>query len=216
MSSIAKRPDGRWRARYRDADDREHSKHFSRRVDAQRWLDEVTAAVVTGQYVDPNAGRITFRTYAEQWRLAQVNRPSSAAHVKTMLRRHAYPAFGNKARSTIKPSEMQAWVKKLGDGAGTQKALQPATVHVAHGIVAAIFKAAARDRKVASSPCEGVKLPKVEPGRSCPCPQRLSWLWPRPCHPVTRPWCSSPPGRGCDKGRRSGSPSIVWTSCCGA
>ena len=27
------------------------------RLDAQRWLDEVTAAVVTGQYVDPKAGQ---------------------------------------------------------------------------------------------------------------------------------------------------------------
>jgi hypothetical protein len=64
VASIAKRPDGRWRARYRDADGHEHARHFPRRVDAQRWLDEVTAAVVTGQYVDPRAGRVTFRAYA--------------------------------------------------------------------------------------------------------------------------------------------------------
>ena len=61
MANIAKRSDGRWRARYRDDAGREHAKHFSRRLDAKRWLDEVTASIVTGQYVDPNAGRITFR-----------------------------------------------------------------------------------------------------------------------------------------------------------
>jgi len=60
MASITKRPDGVWRARYRDEAGREHAKHFPRKVDAQRWLDEVTAAVVTGQYVDPKAGRITW------------------------------------------------------------------------------------------------------------------------------------------------------------
>ncbi len=48
MASIAKRPDGQWRARYRDGAGREHSKHFDRKVDAQRWLDETTASVVTG------------------------------------------------------------------------------------------------------------------------------------------------------------------------
>ncbi len=52
MASLAKRRDGRWRARYRNAADKEHSRHFSRKLDAQRWLDEVTASVVTGQYVD--------------------------------------------------------------------------------------------------------------------------------------------------------------------
>ncbi len=30
MASIAKRPDGQWRARYRDESGREHSKHFRR------------------------------------------------------------------------------------------------------------------------------------------------------------------------------------------
>ena len=76
----------RWRARYVDDQGREHSKGFGRKVDAQQWLDEFTAAVVTGQYVDPKAGQITFRDYAERWRAMQVQRPSSRAHIETMLR----------------------------------------------------------------------------------------------------------------------------------
>jgi hypothetical protein len=48
MASITKRPNGKYRARYRDAADMEHARHFDRKVDAQRWLDEVTAAVVRG------------------------------------------------------------------------------------------------------------------------------------------------------------------------
>ena len=88
-------------------------KHFARKVDAQRWLDEVTASVVTGQYVDPKAGRMTFEEYAERWRAAQVHRPSSQAHVETMLRRHAYPTLGSRPLSSILPSDVQAWVKRL-------------------------------------------------------------------------------------------------------
>ena len=52
---MAKRPNGRWRARYRDEADREHARHFDRKIDAQQWLDRVTAAVVTDSYVDPQA-----------------------------------------------------------------------------------------------------------------------------------------------------------------
>ena len=84
MANIQKRPDGRWRARYRDANGKKHAKHFDRKVDAQRWVDEVTASIVTGQYVNPRAARITFKEYAESWRRAQVHRESSAAHVETM------------------------------------------------------------------------------------------------------------------------------------
>ncbi len=46
VTSIAKHPDNRWRARYRDAAGREHARHFDRKVDAQRFLDNVTAIVV--------------------------------------------------------------------------------------------------------------------------------------------------------------------------
>jgi len=59
MASITRRPDGRWRARYRDDAGKEHARHFARKVDARRWLDETTASIVTGAYVDPKAGRVT-------------------------------------------------------------------------------------------------------------------------------------------------------------
>ncbi len=97
MASIARRPDGTYRPRFRDASGKEHARHFKRKVDAQRWLDEMTAAMVTGQYVDPAAGRVTFREYAERWRASQVHRPTTAAHVETMLRRHVYPGIGRQA-----------------------------------------------------------------------------------------------------------------------
>jgi len=75
MAILAKRPDGRWRARYRDAADKEHSRYFARKLDAQRWLDEVTTSVVTGQYVDPKAGRVTFETFYAEWAVRQVWEP---------------------------------------------------------------------------------------------------------------------------------------------
>ena len=48
MINIAKRPSGQWRARYRDGAGKENARHFNRKVDAQRWLNSVTAAVETG------------------------------------------------------------------------------------------------------------------------------------------------------------------------
>lgn len=141
-------------ARHVDECGQEHAKSFSRKVDAQRWLDEATAAVVTGQYVDPKAGQVTFKDYAERWRNMQVQRPSSVAHVETMLRRHAYPTLGERGLTAILPSDIQAWVKSL--------TLAPATVGVVHGIVSTVMKSAIRDRRIASNPCDGTKLPKVQ------------------------------------------------------
>lgn len=150
----------RWRARYVDDQGREHAKSFGRKVDAQKWLDDFTAAVVTGQYVDPKAGQITFREYAESWRKMQVQRPSSRAHIETMLRRHAYPALGDRCLSSIMPSDIQAWVKGL--------QLAPATVGVVHGVVSTVMKAAIRDRRIVANPCDGSKLPKVQRNQVVP------------------------------------------------
>ena len=72
MANLAKRPDGRWRACYRDAVDKEHSRHFASKLDAQRWLDEVTASVVTGQYVAPRPAGVTFETFCAEWAARQV------------------------------------------------------------------------------------------------------------------------------------------------
>lgn len=44
MASVQKRPDGKWRARYRDDDNVEHARHFRRKIDAHDWLDEVIIA----------------------------------------------------------------------------------------------------------------------------------------------------------------------------
>ncbi len=153
-ASVKKRPDGRWRARYRDPDGREHARHFDRKVAAQRWLDEVTTAVVTGQYVTPGAGKMTFREYAETWRAAQVHRPTSAEKVESVLRLHAYPALGAMELRSILPSHVQAWVK------GLSLKLAPSTVAVVHGVVAGVLKAAIRDRRMVTSPCDGTKLPE--------------------------------------------------------
>ncbi len=144
-----------WRARYRDAEGVEHARHFARKVEAQRWLDGVTAAVVTGAYVDPRAGRRTVREYGEEWRSSQVHRATTAAHVETMLRRHVYPALGARQLAAVRPSEVQVLIKRL------SVELAPATVGVVHRILAGVFKAAVRDRLIASSPCEGTRLPRL-------------------------------------------------------
>lgn len=166
--NVTKRPNGRYRARYRDAAGKEHAQHFKTKAEAKRWLDEVTTAIVTGRYIDPNAGRVSFREAAESWRLAQVHRPSTVRHVETMLRRHAYPTFGDQPLSTIRPSEVQAWVARLAQGDAERQPLAPATIGVVHSLVASVMKSAVRDRLVASNPCEGVKLPKQERKRVIP------------------------------------------------
>lgn len=162
--SIAKRPDGRWRARYRDHDHHEHSRHFPRKIDAERWLAQETADLSRGAWIDPRAGIVTFQEYAEQWRAskAAAHRPSSAAHVETMLRCWAYPTLGDRQMSTIKPSDLRAWVQAI------SPSLAPSTVAVGHGIVATIFKAAVADGVIVTSPVQKQSGKGYLPERTTP------------------------------------------------
>lgn len=156
MASIEKRPNGKWRARWREyPGGPQKSRHFPRKTDAERFLDGVRGDLARGIYIDPDAGRILFRDYAEEWRAAQVHRRGTEQNIETYLRRHAYPRLGHRPIGAIRRSEIQAWVKDR------SQVLAPSSVELAYRWVATVLRAAVADRVIAASPCMGIKLPKI-------------------------------------------------------
>jgi integrase len=152
MASIKKRADGIWRARYRDETGREHAKHFTRKVDAQRWLNEVTAAVVTGNYVDPKAGLITFKAYFQEWSARQVWVANTVLAMNLAAGSTTFPDLPMKA---IRRSHIETWVKKM-----TADGLAPGTVAQRFRCVRGVFRAAHRDKIIATDPTEAITLPR--------------------------------------------------------
>jgi integrase len=149
----------RWLARWRDDTGAQRKRAFDRRGDAEKFLAQVTTDLSRGSYVDPRGGRASVREYGERWRAAQVHRRTTVAQVETHLRRWVYPTFGDRALASVRPSEVQAWVRSL------EQHLAPSTISVCYSFVAGIFRAAVRDRLIAASPCVDVRLPKPEPKR---------------------------------------------------
>ena len=157
MSSISKRPDGIWRARYRDDAGKEHAKHAKRKVDAQRWLDQQTAALVRGDHVDPKAGRTSVKTYAEQWQQIQVSSTGTKRIVDNALRLHVIPELGQHKIAAVRRSHIQALVKGL-----EAKGLAAGSVRNIYEVAAQVFAAAVDDRLIALSPCMKINLPRVD------------------------------------------------------
>jgi hypothetical protein len=62
------------------------------------------------------------------------------------LRLHVYPVFGDRPLASGVPSDVQSLVKRLSG------VLAPSTVGVVHRILAAVFKAAVRNRRIVASP----------------------------------------------------------------
>jgi hypothetical protein len=153
VANLAKRPDGRWRARYLDAIDKEHSRHFTRKLDAQRWLDEVTTSVVTGQYVDPKAGRVTFATFYTEWAARQVWEATTVLAMD--LAANSVP-FAQLPLADLRRSHMEQWIKQM-----ITRGLAPGTVRTRVNNVRAVLRAAVRDRVIASDPSDAVTLPRL-------------------------------------------------------
>jgi hypothetical protein len=57
----------RWRARYVDNAGQEHTRHFDRKVDAQKWLKDTMASVVRGDHVSPKVTRLTVGEWSDKW-----------------------------------------------------------------------------------------------------------------------------------------------------
>lgn len=162
MASVQKRPDGKWRARYRDPSGRERAKHFDRKVDAQRFLTTVEAAKLRGQYVDPS-NKTTVAEYARRWVSARPHRPTTARRMDAQIRNHIEgTSLGGRRLAAVLPSDVQAWVTAL------SKELAPSTLAQQVTMLRAIFSAAVLDRLIGSSPVVRISMPRAEQERVVP------------------------------------------------
>ncbi|GAC1325993.1 MAG: hypothetical protein NVSMB13_10070 [Mycobacteriales bacterium] len=149
-----------WRARYRDHDGKERSAHFRRKIDAEGWQAERRAELRRGTHLDPAAGKVSFRDFAEQWRSTQPHRAGTVSLYETRLRLHVYPVLGSKPIGTVRKSHVQACVAGVTLGA--------AGTHQVYNLVRTIFRAAMDDRLIATSPCVRIALPELPPGLIVP------------------------------------------------
>jgi integrase len=148
----------RWRARYRDPSGRERSKSFTRKLDAERFLVAVEDAKLRGAYVDPAAGRVPFREWAERWeRTTATLRPSTRKDYATLLKNQVLPEFGDQTLAAIDALAVREWVAELVAGG-----LSPKRARKAHQVLSQILGSAVDGGRLPRNVAEGIKLPKVQ------------------------------------------------------
>lgn len=167
MAHVQKREragtDGRvkisWRARYRDPTGREHSRSFSRKVDAERWLASIESAKTHGDWIDPAVGRTLFREWAKQWLDGKRRiKPKTRDTYASLLRAHILPAFGPVPLNRIQRADVERWVSGL-----VSKELSASRVRQAHQCLSAVLKAAVHHSYLTRNPAAGIELPRVRP-----------------------------------------------------
>ena len=161
MASITKRPDGRWRARYRDEAGKEHARHFDRKLDGQRWLDTVTAAVQTGTYVDPKTAKTTVTDWCDTWLAGYATRRRSTVRQAEVHIARIKAAFGPMTLSGVRPSHVRSWTAKLKtDGAADSY------VYALHSRLSQVMGDAVHDGILARNPCSRRTSPGAGQQRS--------------------------------------------------
>ncbi len=137
----------RWRARYVDERGREHANGFARKVDATRWLDSQTAAIVAGTHVAPRDAQLTVEQWCDLWIEGyKVNREGTVRQARTHIPQ-IVAEFGGMPLSAVRPSLVKAWVAKLNADA------EPSYVYALHSRLSQIMSDPVHDGVLGRNPC---------------------------------------------------------------
>ncbi|MBE3000198.1 site-specific integrase [Nocardiopsis sp. HNM0947] len=154
----------RWAARYRDDNGNQKSPKFKTKAAAEAHLKRAEGDLQRGQYVDPKAGDVKLRDFAEEVLSNASLDESSRDEMRRRLRRHVFPELGGKAMRAVRPSMVQAWLRGRLDQLGEQ------TVKTVFQNLSMVFQVAVDDEIIGRNPCRSgsVKAPtvprrKVEP-----------------------------------------------------
>jgi integrase len=148
-AGVTQQPNGKWKARYRDAAHVEHAKTFASKRDAIAWRGEQVASVRSGTWIDPHANRQTFGSFSSIWLANKESKglkPSSVEGYRELLRK-ASPKWGNVPIGAITVRAMDEWTRKL-DSDG----LSPSRIHKLQLVVRQVLDIAVSHRAIGRNP----------------------------------------------------------------
>src|SRR5690348_7853776 len=114
MSSIHKRPNGKWRARYQEPNGRWRARHFDKKGDAEAFLKGVIVQKATDTYVAPERGKMTVGAWADKWIAGKVSlKPSTRATYASIIGHHIKPRWEHVALVDLAHEDVAEWIGAL-------------------------------------------------------------------------------------------------------
>ncbi|GAA2929290.1 site-specific integrase [Streptomyces enissocaesilis] len=150
---------GPWQARYRDPAGKQKAKNFSgagAKRKAEAFLDQVRDQVRTGSFVDADRGQLAVRAWHAKWWPAQRGSETTMERNNSAWINHVEPHFGDWKLMAISHLDVEEWIVKTLKKTGVPNLIK------AFQLLDRMMSAAARDRRIAHNPCDGIKLPKVK------------------------------------------------------
>ncbi|MGH2705159.1 MAG: tyrosine-type recombinase/integrase [Actinomycetota bacterium] len=152
-------PSGKWQARYRDPSGRLRGRTFTRKTDAQAFLDEVNRDVRRGEWKDPALQKTTFAELAQRWLPSIAHLEANTRSQRELeLRVRLLPRFGERPIGSISDFDIQEFKADL-----LAAGLAPATVSKSLMTLSLILKAGVVNGYINRNPCATVKKPGDTP-----------------------------------------------------
>lgn len=159
MASIQKTPSSTWQVRYRDDSGKHRARTFKRKVDAQKFLHRVQAAIDDGSHINIDRGAVPVVDwvrdhYGSRSDLAATTR----ARTDGIIRQHIAPKWADTTLAQLSHGDVQKWVRELIEADQSSRSVKKIV-----NVMSSALDVAVRDRRISSNPCQGVRYPKVDP-----------------------------------------------------
>lgn len=154
--SIEKRPNGKWRARVREyPGGPERTKHFDRKVDAERWQAETRVQLARGTYLTADQLRVTLAQYVNTFLERQVWRERTRdLAVGSLDRTQSY--FGkDRPITAIRRGDVEAFIVHV------SAELAASTVRVTFQHFRSLMRAAMADGIIVVDPTMRIRMPAL-------------------------------------------------------
>jgi integrase len=154
MASIDKRPDGTYRARWREyPGGPQRAKSFTRKLDAERHLAEVQVALARGSYLTKEQQSVTLAPYRTAFVARQVWRDRTRDIAARSPERCETELGADRPLTSIRRSDVEAFVVRL------SASFAPGTVRTTFQHLRTLIRSAMADGLLVVDPTMRVKLP---------------------------------------------------------
>ncbi|MEU0985907.1 tyrosine-type recombinase/integrase [Streptomyces sp. NPDC005953] len=150
FGAVRKLPSGRYQARYPGPDGvmRPAPTTFATTRDADGWLAEKQTEIRRDEWVDPDAGAVSFEEYALRWVKERRLSATTDELYRRLLRLHILPTFGALDLDEITGPRVRSWRSERLDATGAET-----TVAKSYRLLKAILETACEDELIRRNPC---------------------------------------------------------------
>lgn len=153
-------PDGKpkWRAKWQLPERNEKGRHkegrldgFRRKKDAEDYANDQEAAIRAGNYIDPNAGKISVAEYFDMWISLQKRRPGTLMKYRQTFNREIKPAWGTTSLCDLRTVPLMQWLAALNDP-NSPRRLSGSSIRIIEAILNGMFALAVYEDRIRKSP----------------------------------------------------------------